>query len=318
MDPQRDRSAESERLVGQAWRLDSKDRAAFVARLRIDDPEIARIVEDALSPSESALDTPQQQSASDDRDIDVPPGYRIIDTLGQGGMGVTYLAEQVEPVRRRLALKVIRQDRLDESRESAEALRKRFRQERQALALMSHPHVAQVYEAGETSRGSLYFTMEYIAGTTIIDHCRREMVGIDGRLRLICQLCDALAHAHERGILHRDVTDRNVLVGESDDISQVKLIDFGLAKSLGPQLVEDACLTQIGALVGTPQYLAPEQWAVDPVDLDGRVDVYQVGVLLYRLLTGSFPYDAGALMQLSPDQLRLVLRNVDPSRRVST
>ncbi len=211
--------------------------------------------------------------------------YRIHSVIGEGGMGVVYRAEQRQPVRRQVALKLIKPGM------DSKAIIARFEAERQALALMDHPHIAQVLEAGTSEDRRPYFVMEYIPGTPITRYCEENRVSIEERLRLFQKICEAVQHAHQKAILHRDLKPSNILVTRHGDEAIPKIIDFGLAKALGHELTEQSLLTEQGMLVGTPEYMSPEQVDPEVPDVDTRADIYSLGVILYRLLTGMLPVD---------------------------
>ncbi len=242
--------------------------------------------------------------------------FRILEVLGEGGMGTVYLAEQSEPIERRVALKVIRSG-LD-----SEQVLSRFRGEQRALARMEHPHIARVLEGGVTDGGQPYFVMEYVAGTTITRYCDDHRLDICRRLELFVKVCQAIQHAHQRGFLHRDLKPSNVLVTEQDGEPVPKVIDFGVAKAMADSLAPDATrLTASQQLVGTPEYMAPEQVTGGEVDLDTRVDVYALGVLLYELLTGTVPLDVDTAMRSGFEAMIRTIREVEPpaqSTRIST
>ncbi|HLU39120.1 MAG TPA: serine/threonine-protein kinase, partial [Planctomycetota bacterium] len=209
--------------------------------------------------------------------------YRIIQPLGKGGMGVVYLAEQCEPVRRQVALKVIR------AGTGTDQVLARFALERRALAVMSHPNIARVFEAGETSDGTPYFVMEYVPGVPIDEYCDRARLSLADRLILLQQVCAGVQHAHQKGVIHRDLTAKNVLVCEEEGRPVPKIIDFGLARATDLELVQQSMCTEAGIVVGTPEYMSPEQIAPE-ADIDARTDVYSLGVLGYLLLTGALPF----------------------------
>ena len=211
--------------------------------------------------------------------------YRLLRVLGEGGMGMVYLAEQEGEIRRRVALKVIKP-----GMDSAQVLA-RFEVERQALALLDHPNIAHVYDAGTTDSGRPYFAMEYVKGIPITEYCDRYKLGTPERLKLFIPLCQAIQHAHHKGIIHRDIKPSNVLVILHDEKPIPKIIDFGVAKAVDQRLTERTLFTEQGQLIGTPEYMSPEQAEVTGLDVDTRTDIYSLGVLLYELLTGCTPFD---------------------------
>ncbi len=232
--------------------------------------------------------------------------YRILEVLGEGGMGLVYLAEQREPIRRRVALKVIKLG-MDTKQVIA-----RFESERQALALMNHPHIAKVLDAGSTEQGRPYFVMEYVAGMAITEYCDKHRLSTRERLTMFKQVCEAIQHAHQKGIIHRDIKPSNVLVETEDDKPIPKVIDFGVAKATHQQLTEKTLFTQHGMLVGTPAYMSPEQVAMNVLDIDTRTDVYSLGVLLYELLVGTPPFEAKTLRKAGFDEMRRIIREENP------
>jgi tRNA A-37 threonylcarbamoyl transferase component Bud32/tetratricopeptide (TPR) repeat protein len=232
----------------------------------------------------------------------------MLEKLGEGGMGVVYLAEQETPIRRRVALKLIKLG-LDTRQVIA-----RFESERQALALMQHPNVAAVYDAGATEDGRPYFVMEYVAGVPITEYADRYTLAIPERLRLFVQACEAIQHAHQKGVIHRDVKPTNVLVADVDGVPTVKVIDFGVAKATTARLTEQTFFTQHGIVIGTPAYMSPEQADPFNADVDTRTDVYSLGVLLYELAAGALPFDTQALLKAGYDEIRRRIREDDPPR----
>ena len=233
-------------------------------------------------------------------------GYRLLRILGEGGMGIVYLAQQEEPVRRQVALKVIKPG-MDSKRVIA-----RFEAEKQALALMQHPHIAGVYDAGLTPTGRPYFVMEYVKGLPITDYCDQHKLAIKERLNLFVQICQAVQHAHQKGIIHRDIKPSNILVSVENERTIPKIIDFGVAKATGKPLTERTLATEDTQLLGTPEYMSPEQADMANEDIDTRSDVYSLGVLLYVLLIGVLPFDPKTLRDSGIENVRKTIRETDP------
>ena len=217
--------------------------------------------------------------------------YKLLQRLGEGGMGEVWLAEQTKPVRRQVALKVIKA-----GMDSAQVVA-RFEAERQALALMDHPTIATVFDGGTTPQGRLYFAMEYVKGEPITVYCDRQRLTTHQRLELFMQVCEGVQHAHQKGIIHRDLKPSNVLVTIQGDRPVPKIIDFGVAKATAQHLTERSLFTELGVLIGTPEYMSPEQAEMGALDIDTRTDIYALGVLLYELLTGFLPFDHKELRQ---------------------
>jgi len=241
--------------------------------------------------------------------------FRILQRIGEGGMGVVYLAEQEEPIRRRVALKLIKLGM------DTEQVIARFESERQALALMNHPNIARVCDAGSTDQGRPYFVMEYIQGVPITDYCDNNRVRTRDRLELFLQVCDGIQHAHQKGIIHRDIKSSNVLVAFQDEKPVSKIIDFGVAKATAQRLTERTCFTEQGQLIGTPEFMSPEQAEMMGLDVDTRSDVYSLGVLLYRLLAGVLPFDFKELRQGGWARILKTIREAEPqkpSTRITT
>ena len=255
-------------------------------------------------PDEQTAVPPWNARATGVEEIDQ---YRLLELVGEGGMGEVYKAEQRGAIRRLVALKLIRLG-LDTKTVIA-----RFDAERQALALMNHANIAKVYDGGTTKQGRPYFVMEFVAGEPITTYCDRRRLPIRARLELFAQVCDAVQHAHTKGIIHRDLKASNVLVAEHDGKPSPKVIDFGVAKALNQRLTEQTLFTETGRLVGTPAYSSPEQ-AEGGVDVDTRSDVYSLGVMLYELLTGALPFDPTKLRELAYGEMQRMIREVDPPR----
>jgi len=241
--------------------------------------------------------------------------YRIIEQIGHGGMGVVYLAEQKQPVRRTVALKVIKRGM------DSEQVVARFEAERQALALMNHPNIARVLDAGVTDDGRPYFVMDLVRGIPITGYCDQHRLDRRERLELFITVCQAVQHAHQKGVIHRDLKPSNILV-ELHDVTHVpKVIDFGVAKATSQRLTERTLVTQFSQMIGTPLYMSPEQAEFSGLDVDTRSDVYSLGVLLYELLTGTTPFDRETFKEASLDEIRRIIREDDPERpsqRIST
>ncbi|MEA3197309.1 MAG: eukaryotic-like serine/threonine-protein kinase, partial [Gammaproteobacteria bacterium] len=241
--------------------------------------------------------------------------YKVIRKIGEGGFGVVYMAEQEEPVRRRVALKVVK---LGMDTRSVIA---RFEAERQALALMEHPNIARVFDAGATATGRPYFVMELVQGVKITEYCDRNQIGMERRLELFMRVCQAIQHAHQKGIIHRDIKPSNILVTLQEGVPVPKVIDFGIATATEERLTDKTLLTACAQWIGTPAYMSPEQMESSSLGIDTRSDIYSLGVLLYELLTGQTPFDIKELLESGVDEMRRTLREREPrtpSSRLST
>src|SRR4051794_20547717 len=234
--------------------------------------------------------------------------YKLLEQIGEGGCGVVYMAEQQEPVRRRVALKVIKLG-MDTKQVIA-----RFEAERQALAMMDHPNIAKVLDAGATETGRPFFVMELVRGIKITDYCDQNNLSTRERLELFIQVCQAIQHAHQKGIIHRDIKPSNILVTQHDDVAVPKVIDFGIAKATVGQLTDKTVFTAFAQFIGTPAYMSPEQAQMSGLDVDTRADIYSLGVLLYELLTGNTPFDAKGLLAAGMDEMRRKIREDEPAK----
>jgi serine/threonine protein kinase len=234
--------------------------------------------------------------------------YKLLEKIGEGGFGVVFLAEQTEPVRRKVALKVLKPG-MDTRQVVA-----RFEAERQALAIMDHPNIAKVFDGGATPSGRPYFVMELVKGVPITDFCDQNQLTPRQRLELFISVCQAVQHAHQKGIIHRDLKPSNVLVSRHDTTPAVKVIDFGVAKALGQELTDKTLFTSVAQMVGTPLYMSPEQAGMSDLDIDTRSDIYSLGVLLYELLTGTTPFTRERFHRAAYDEIRRIIREEDPPR----
>ena len=259
--------------------------------------------EHTLPGPDATLRGPSGESAGDQ----IGP-YHLLEALGEGGFGTVWLAEQKTPVKRRVALKILKP-----GMDTREVIA-RFEAERQALAMMDHPNIARVFDAGATATGRPYFAMERVRGVAIVDYCRIERLDTPARLRLFVQVCQAIQHAHQKGVIHRDIKPSNVLVTMHDDRALVKVIDFGIAKAVNGGLTPTTVYTQVGQMIGTPIYMSPEQAALTGLDIDTRADIYSLGVLLYELLTGTTPFSHKELTSQGYAEMLRIVREVDPPR----
>jgi WD40 repeat protein/serine/threonine protein kinase len=315
---------ERELFIAALRQPDEPARAAFLEGACADQ-RLRERVESMLRDHEqlgSFLEVPASPPAATADYQQVPEGpgtvigpYKLLEVIGEGGFGVVFMAEQQQPIRRKVALKVLKPG-MDSRQVIA-----RFEAERQALALMDHPNIAKVLDAGQTSSGRPYFVMDLVKGLPITDYCDESQLTPRERLELFASVCQGVQHAHQKGIIHRDIKPSNVLVTQQDGAPLVKVIDFGVAKALGQQLTDKTLFTNFAQMVGTPLYMSPEQATLSNVDVDTRSDIYSLGVLLYELLTGTTPFDKERLSKVGYDELRRILREEEPpkpSTRIST
>ena len=289
-----------------------------------DDAELRERVDQLLHAHQAMGSIHGGAAAGPAATTDFPPGegpgkvigsYKLLEQIGEGGFGVVFMAEQTQPVRRKVALKVLKPG-MDTRQVVA-----RFEAERQALALMDHPNIAHILDGGETVSGRPYFVMELVKGIPITEFCDQSRLPLDERLELFVHVCHAVQHAHHKGIIHRDIKPSNVLVTLHDGVPVVKVIDFGVAKALGQQLTDKTLFTGFAQMIGTPMYMSPEQAQLSGLDIDTRSDIYSLGVLLYELLAGVTPFDRERMRTAGYDEMRRIIREEDPpspSTRLST
>jgi serine/threonine-protein kinase len=308
-----------DRIFWDAAQLGSaEERRAYLDRACSGDVRLRRKVEQLLAArakAEGFLEGPGLPLAATaiERPVREGPGtaigpYKLLEQIGEGGFGVVFMAEQQQPLRRKVALKVLKPG-MDTRQVIA-----RFEAERQALALMDHPHIAKIFDAGQTASGRPYFVMELVKGLPVTDFCDQARLPVRERLKLFVVVCRAVQHAHQNAIIHRDIKPSNVLVTLHDGTPVVKVIDFGIAKARGAPLTDKTLFTGFAQLIGTPLYMSPEQAALSGLDVDTRSDVYSLGVLLYELLTGTTPFDKERLRTAGYDEICRIIREEEPAR----
>src|SRR3990172_9211798 len=310
----------------QALEIQSPDhRRAYLDKACAQDANLRAQVEALLKAHEQAdsfLDSPAPGLAAtaDEPPITERPGtvigpYKLLEQIGEGGFGVVYMADQQSPVRRRVALKIIKP-----GMDTKQGLGG-FKAERQALAMMDHPNIARVLDVGATDAGRPYFVMDLVKGVPITDYCDQQHLPVRARLELMSAVCHAVQHAHQKGIIHRDLKPSNVLVAEYDGKPVPKIIDFGVAKATAQKLTEKTMFTELGQMVGTVEYMSPEQARFNQLDIDTRSDIYSLGVLVYELLTGSTPFGRKRLNEAAFDEMLRIIREEEqpkPSTRLSS
>jgi serine/threonine protein kinase/tetratricopeptide (TPR) repeat protein len=305
-------------------KADPAARAAFLDLVCAADFALRQRIERLLQRHEQAgrfLEPPARDLAvTPDEPVSEHPGtvigpYKLLEQIGEGGFGVVFMAEQQQPIRRKVALKIVKPGM------DTRQVVTRFEAERQALALMDHPNIAHILDGGQTASGRPYFVMELVRGIPITEFCDQRRLSVRQRLELFQSVCQAVQHAHHKGIIHRDLKPSNILVTLHDDKAVVKVIDFGIAKAVGQQLTDKTLFTNFAQMIGTPLYMSPEQAQLSGMDVDTRSDVYSLGVLLYELLTGTTPFDQERLRTVGYDEIRRLIREEEPPRpstRLST
>ena len=314
---QTDRKTEERIFKAVIQLTTAAEREAYILEACGDNRELLTGVQTLLKyhDTDSFLDAPifEPDMILDDSPIAEGPGavigrYKLLERIGEGGMAVVYMAEQAEPIRRKVALKIIK---LGMDTRSVIA---RFEAERQALAMMDHPNIAKVLDAGATETGRPYFVMELVTGVSITDYCDKNNLSTKGRLALFIQVCNAVQHAHQKGIIHRDIKPTNVMVTQHEGTPVPKVIDFGIAKATNQRLTEKTLFTRYAHIIGTPAYMSPEQADMSDLDVDTRSDIYSLGVLLYELLTGATPFSEEELRKAGYIEMQRVIREQEPPK----
>ena len=295
---------------------DTKEREAYLQETCSGHPELLGRLRELLSAHEESQGGPLDRGPAATMDLPATtegPGsvvgrYKLLEQIGEGGFGVVFMAEQTQPVRRKVALKILKPG-MDTRQVVA-----RFEAERQALAIMDHPNIARVLDGGATASGRPYFVMELVKGMPITECCDQNHLTPRQRLELFIPVCQAVQHAHQKGIIHRDLKPSNILVTVDDTLPVVKVIDFGVAKALGQELTDKTLFTCFAQMIGTPLYMSPEQAGQSGLDIDTRSDIYSLGVLLYELLTGTTPFNKDRFKQAAYDEIRRIIREEEPPK----
>jgi serine/threonine protein kinase len=318
--------AREQRLLAAALALETEsERRSFLTSVA--DPALRQRLEELVASSTEAdlfFGVPPLQHADVDDKDPVPPirqatradensgtiigRYKLLEKIGEGGMGVVYMAEQEEPVRRKVALKIIKLG-MDTQQVVA-----RFEAERQALALMDHPNIAKVLDGGATDTGRPYFVMELVTGVPITEFCDKNQLSTEDRLKLFIPVCQAIQSAHQKGIIHRDLKPTNILVTLNAGVPHPMVIDFGVAKATQQKLTEKTVFTNYATMIGTPAHMSPEQAEMSRLDVDTRSDIYGLGVLLYELLTGTTPFPEKRLRSASYQEMQRIIMEEEPER----
>jgi serine/threonine protein kinase/tetratricopeptide (TPR) repeat protein len=308
-------------IFTEAIQLPLSERASFLDRVCAADPALRQRIDVLIKtldragtfleqPPSAVVEAGRAKATAGEKPGDWVDRYKLLEQIGEGGCGVVFMAEQKEPVRRRVALKIIKPGM------DTKSVIARFEAERQALALMDHPNICKIFDAGATQSGRPYFVMELVRGIKITDYCDQHSLGTERRLKLFVQICSAIQHAHQKGIIHRDIKPSNILVTTSLEGALLPVvIDFGIAKATtNQQLTDKTLFTAFEMLIGTPAYMSPEQAVLTSVDVDTRTDIYSLGVLLYELLAGSTPFDTQELLKSGLDEIRRIIREEEPVR----